>query len=66
MSSDKKNEVIKEVTHKNIPKKRLTDVIGILGPIPDEIKEKSKGKSYQMIKEEAIMKYFQEKCEESK
>lgn len=47
----------------NVKKKSLLDVVGILGPIPDEVKEKSKVKSFQTIKEEAITKYFQEKYE---
>ncbi|MGD0030625.1 hypothetical protein SLT67_04630 [Paenibacillus illinoisensis] len=47
-------------------KKSLRDVVGILGPISDEIKKQAKGKTFDQIREEAISKHFQEKYGEYK
>ena|GEM_PF-5436845 len=50
--------------NKNTPKKKsLLDVVGILGPIPDEIQEQTKGKTFDQVREEAITKHFQEQYE---
>lgn len=47
-------------------KKSLLDVVGILGPISEEIKEQTEGKTFNQIKEEALTKYFKEKYGERK
>lgn len=44
-------------------KKTLLDIVGILGPIPDEIQEQTKGKTFDQIRNEAITKHFQEQYE---
>ncbi|KOP66702.1 hypothetical protein AMS62_16755 [Bacillus sp. FJAT-18019] len=66
MKNDQNNyvEPSKSSTN-NAKKKRLNDVIGILGPISVEIEEQLKGKTYQQIREEGITKYFQEKYEKA-
>lgn len=63
ISDENKNEVHNKqpkASITNTKKKSLTDVIGILGPIPKEIQEQLEGKTFEQIKEEGITRYMRE------
>ncbi|WDQ30464.1 hypothetical protein PTQ21_18675 [Paenibacillus marchantiae] len=64
MSKEQNYEDSNNIDPSSAKKPRLVDIVGILSrSIPVEIQEQTKDKTFDQIREEAIIKHFQEQYE---